>query len=152
MKIEPLWEGTDFMVKLEECGPGLWVVLLQVSWGWNMSHVSSKTLILCKKIHPLFHLAHPKYPYILLKYLSKMGYMRCDRRGIYLTGTYPWSGNLWKKSGWNNQISMGVLHFYSMVHYIDLIGTCLKILLDPMYVRVETRYPTPRYPIFTCSI
>jgi hypothetical protein len=60
------------MVKLVGCGPVLWVVLLQVSWAWNMSQIPSKNaLILCKKMHPLFHFAHPKYPYIMLKYPSK---------------------------------------------------------------------------------
>jgi hypothetical protein len=32
-----------------------------------------KSLDVTKKIHPLFHLAHPKYPYILLKYPFKNG-------------------------------------------------------------------------------
>jgi hypothetical protein len=74
MKIGPSWEGTDVMVKLVGCGHGLWVVLLQVSWAWNMRNITSKNaLILHEKIHPLFHLTHPKYPYILLKYLSKNG-------------------------------------------------------------------------------
>ncbi len=27
MKIGPLWEDTDAMVKFVRCGPGLWVVL-----------------------------------------------------------------------------------------------------------------------------
>jgi hypothetical protein len=63
---------TAIMVKLVGCRPWLWVVLLQISWAWNMSHISSKNvLILCKKNHPLFHLAHPKYPYILHKYPFK---------------------------------------------------------------------------------
>jgi hypothetical protein len=42
---------------------------------------------------------------------------------------------------------MGVLRFYSIKNSIDLIGTCLKNLWDPTYVRVETMYPTPHYPI-----
>ncbi len=29
------------MVKLVGCGPGLWAVLLQVSWAWNMSNIPS---------------------------------------------------------------------------------------------------------------
>jgi hypothetical protein len=72
MKMGPAWEGTDVMVKLVGCGPGLWIVLLQVSWVWNMRNITSKNaLILCKKNHPLFHLVHLKYPCILLKYLTK---------------------------------------------------------------------------------
>ncbi len=62
------------MVKLMGCGPGLRVGLLKVSWAWNMSNITSKiALILCKKIHPLFHLARLKYHYTLLKYPSKNG-------------------------------------------------------------------------------
>jgi hypothetical protein len=39
--------GTDIMVKLVGCRPWLWVVLLQISWVWNMSNIPSKnTLIL----------------------------------------------------------------------------------------------------------
>jgi hypothetical protein len=39
---------------------------------------------------------------------------------------------------------MGVLHFYFIENSINPIGTCLKIVLCPMYVEVETLYPTPR--------
>ncbi len=42
--------GTDIMVKLMGCRPWLWVVLLQISWVWNMSNIPSKNaLILPKK-------------------------------------------------------------------------------------------------------
>jgi hypothetical protein len=52
MKIGPWWEGMDVMVKLVGRRPGLWVVLLQVSWAWNMSNITSKNaLILLKKNH-----------------------------------------------------------------------------------------------------
>ncbi len=43
-----------------------------------------------------------------------------------------------------SKIIMGVLRFYSI---LNLIGTCLLNLRDSTYVRVETRYPTPHYPI-----
>ncbi len=42
---------------------------------------------------------------------------------------------------------MGVLCFYSIENSINLIGTCLKILWDPTYVRVQIRYPSPHHPI-----
>jgi hypothetical protein len=42
---------------------------------------------------------------------------------------------------------MGVLRFYSIENSIHLIGTCLKIVLCPTYVEVETLHPTPCYPI-----
>jgi hypothetical protein len=74
MKVRLSWEVTDVMVKFVGCRPGLWVVLLQVSWVLNMSNIKSKNaLILRKKIHSLFHLAHQKYTYIFLKYPSKNG-------------------------------------------------------------------------------
>ncbi len=44
-------------------------------------------------------------------------------------------------SQWNNQFSIGVLHFYSIVHAINLMGTCLKIQLDPTDVLFETGTP-----------
>jgi hypothetical protein len=72
MKIWLSGEGTDIIVKLVGCRSGLWLVLLQASWKWNMGNVQSKNaLILHKKNDSLFHLVHPKYPYILLKYPSK---------------------------------------------------------------------------------
>jgi len=70
-----------------------WVVGCAFENLLSMEIPSKNGLILCKKIHPLLHLGHPKYPYMLLKYPSKMGYLRCDSRGIYVTGTYPWSRN-----------------------------------------------------------
>jgi hypothetical protein len=74
MKIWPSGEDTDVMVKLVGCGPGLWVMLLKISWAWNMSNnPSNMPCYYVKKIYPLFHLAHPKYPYIVLKYPSKNG-------------------------------------------------------------------------------
>jgi hypothetical protein len=92
MKIWLSGEGTDIMVKHMGCGPGLWVVLLKNLLGVEI--LSKNALILCKKEnHPKFHLVHPKYPHMLLKYPSKMGYLRCDSRGIFVTGTYPRSGN-----------------------------------------------------------
>jgi hypothetical protein len=80
--------------------------------------------------------------------IQEMGYVRCDGVGIYSTGTYPQSRNLRKKipSQSNNQFSMGVLRFYSIQYSINLIGTHLKNLWDPTYVRFKTRYPTTRYP------
>ncbi len=34
------------MVKLMGCGPGLWIVLLKISWAWSMSNNSSKTALI----------------------------------------------------------------------------------------------------------
>jgi hypothetical protein len=70
-----------------------------------------------QKFHPLFHLAHTKYPCISLKkYLSENGVLRFDSRGVYITGTYPRSRNSWKKtSRWNKQFSI----------YVPMYSTCL---------------------------
>jgi hypothetical protein len=58
------------IVELVGCGPVVGCAL-KISWAWN--NPSKNALILHKKIHPLFHLVHPKYPYIVLKYPSKNG-------------------------------------------------------------------------------
>jgi hypothetical protein len=72
MKIRPSAEGTDISWSNLWGVDQLWVVLLKFSWALNNS--SKNALILhTKKIHPLFHLAHLKYPYIVLKYPSKNG-------------------------------------------------------------------------------
>ncbi len=55
-----------------------------------MSNIPSKnTLILPKKIHPLFHLMHPKNPTFCSNTPKKRGYLRCDSRGIYVPGNIP---------------------------------------------------------------
>jgi hypothetical protein len=46
---------------------------------------------------------------------------------------------------------MGILRFYSIVHSIDLIGTCLKIQLGLTYVLVKTSAPL-LVTLFICSI
>ena len=115
-----------------------------------MNNIPSKNaLILCKKIHPLFHLAHSKYPYILLKYPSKKWGMWVVTVGVFtVLVLFHGAGTREKKSSqWNNQFSMGVFHVHSIQYSIDLISICLKIVRCPTYITVETRYPTPRYPI-----
>jgi hypothetical protein len=63
------------MVKLVGCGPVVSGGFLKISLAWN--NPSKKALIYYydtkKKIHPLFHLVHPKYPYIVLKYRKSRG-------------------------------------------------------------------------------
>jgi hypothetical protein len=68
-KIWSSGEGTDISWSNLWGADQLWVVLLKIYWTWN--NLSKNALILHKKIHPLFHLVHPKYPYIVLKYPSK---------------------------------------------------------------------------------
>ncbi len=66
-----------------------------------------------------------------------MGFLRCDSRGIYVIGTYPQSGNLWKKnpSQWNNQFSTGIcghagLIFYHLSHPKLVQPRRVRILLQ----------------------
>jgi hypothetical protein len=40
------------MNKLVGCGPGLWVVLLKISWAWNMSNNPSKNALILSKKNP----------------------------------------------------------------------------------------------------
>jgi hypothetical protein len=79
------------MVKSVGCGPGLWVVLLKISWAWNISNdPSKKALILCKTKSILYSiLGNQNTPTLHSNTPPKMGYLRCDSRGIYVTGTYP---------------------------------------------------------------
>jgi hypothetical protein len=96
MKIWLSGEGMDIMVKLMGYGPRLWVVLLQVSWAWNMSNIPSKNALILRKKNPS---SIPSCtPEIQLYFaqipLQKMGYVRCDSMGIYSSGTYLWSRNL----------------------------------------------------------
>ncbi len=63
MKMGLSWEGTDVVVKLVGYRHGLWVVLLQVSWAWNMSNITSKnSLILRKKKTSTIPSCAPKIP------------------------------------------------------------------------------------------
>jgi hypothetical protein len=52
MKIRASWEGMDIMVKLVGYRPGLWVVLLKISWAWNMSNIAFKNALIYCKIIP----------------------------------------------------------------------------------------------------
>jgi len=82
-----------------------------------------------KKIHPPFHLARRTYPYVLLKYSpKKVGYVRCDSRGIFFCTKIHGVPTRKKKnpSRWNIRVFMGVYDFYSIVKSIDLIDTCPK--------------------------
>ena len=75
------------------------------------------------------------------KYPSKTrGTSRCDSRGIFFCTKIHGVPTRLKKnpSRWNIRVFMGVYCFYSIVKSIDLIGTCLKILSYPTYVRFET--------------
>jgi hypothetical protein len=38
--------GMDNIVKAVGCRPWLWVVLLQVSWTWNTSNITSKNALI----------------------------------------------------------------------------------------------------------
>jgi hypothetical protein len=58
------------MVKLVGCGPVVDCAFVNIL---GVEIPSKNALLLRKKIHPLFHLAHPKYQYIVLKYPSKNG-------------------------------------------------------------------------------
>jgi hypothetical protein len=96
IKIGLSWEGMDVMVKLLGCRPGLWVVLLQVSWAWNMSNIPSKNALILRKKNPS---VIPSFKAEIPLHFAQippqqMGYLRCDSRGIYITGTYPGSRNL----------------------------------------------------------
>jgi hypothetical protein len=51
-QILPSGEGTDIMVKLMWCGIGLCVVLLKISWAWNMSNITSKNASTLRKKNP----------------------------------------------------------------------------------------------------
>ncbi len=79
--------------------------------------------------------------------LKKMGYLRCDSRGIYITILIHRAGTHEKNylNGVTNFLR-GVTLF-SIQYFINLIGTCLKKLWDPLYKRVGMRYPTLHYPI-----
>ncbi len=86
----------DIMVKLVGCGPGLWIVLLQVSWECNDGNIPSKNaLILGKKKSILYSiLGTQNTPTCSSNTPPKMGFLRCDNRGIVVTGTYLRKGNL----------------------------------------------------------
>ncbi len=80
-----------------------------------------KCLDITWKKHPLFHFAHKKYPYILLKYPSiKLGIwdVTCDSKGIYVTGTYPRSRNLWKKTIYLDGITNFLSTYFFVCHSV----------------------------------
>ncbi len=137
MKIWPSGEGTDISLSNSWGVDRLWVVLWK-SLGHGIIHPKMPWYYIKKSI--LYSiLCTQNTPTLCSNTPLKMGYFRCDSRGIYVTGTYPRSRNSWKyPSRWNNQFSMGVLHFYSIKNSIDLIGTCLKILQCPVYVHDKT--------------
>ena len=71
----------------------------------------------------------------------KRGVLRDVTVGVYFSVPKSTEFQLVKKknpSRWNIRVFMGVYCFYSIVKSIDLIGTCLKILSYPTYVRFET--------------
>jgi hypothetical protein len=60
------------MVKLIGYRPGLWVVLLQVSWAWKLAMFHQKmSQYYVKKNPSSIPSCAPKIPYIFLKYPSK---------------------------------------------------------------------------------
>jgi hypothetical protein len=73
------------------CGSGLWVMLLQVSWAWNISNISSKNaLILHKKNPSSIPSCTPKIPlHFFSNTAPKMGFLGSDSRGVYLTVIVP---------------------------------------------------------------
>ncbi len=76
------------------------------TWSWDLmrlglieSHENSHlTRVILKKIS--ISQKHMRWDWDpnLSNTPPKMGYLRCDSRGINVTGTYAWSGNMWKKS------------------------------------------------------
>jgi hypothetical protein len=108
MKIWSSGEGTDISWSNLWGADQLWVVLLKIAWEWQNS--SKNALILRKKIYPLFHLAHPKYPYIVLKYPSKKWGIGDVTVGIFTLLVPIHRAGTHKKnpSQWNNQLSIHI--------------------------------------------
>ncbi len=85
MKIGWPWEAMDVMVKLVGCRPGLWVVLLRVSWAWNMNNITSKMPWYYKQKSILYSILHSQNtPTFCSNTPPKMGYLRYDSRGVML--------------------------------------------------------------------
>jgi hypothetical protein len=132
MKIRPSGEGT---------GPGLWVVLLQVSWAWNKGIIPFKNALTLLKKNILYSILRTQNtPTFCSNAPPKMGYLRCDSMGYFCYWYLSMEQELVQKksSQWNNQFTIGVLCFYSIQNFINLIGTCLKIVLCSTYVHDET--------------
>jgi hypothetical protein len=68
---ENLAVGGGYEYHGQTCGVQTWVVGCAFENLLGMEIPSKNALTLCKKIHPLLHFAHPKYPHMLLKYPTK---------------------------------------------------------------------------------
>jgi hypothetical protein len=113
------------MVKLVGCGPVLWVVLLTISWVWNMSNITSKNAsILRKRNSILYSILRSQNTPRLCSIPVGVFTLLVPIHGVGTREKNPYQ--------WHNQFSMRVLHFYSIQYSIDLIGICLKIVLDSM--------------------
>ncbi len=130
------------MVKLVGCRPWLWAVLLLISWPWSMSNITSKKCLdTSQKEIPSsipscteeICLHFPQIP------LQKWGIWDVTV-GVFTFWYLSTERELVKKnpSWWNNQFSTGILTFYIIQNSINLIGTCLKIVLCLTYVQTET--------------
>jgi hypothetical protein len=80
--------------------PNLWSAGLGCGFAFanllGMEYESKNALILRKKsiLYSILHTQNT--PIFCSNTPPKMGYLRCDSRGIHVTGTYPWSRNLRK--------------------------------------------------------
>ncbi len=111
-------------------GHGIWAILhLKMPW-YNV-----------KKIHPLFHLAQPKYPYILLKYPSKNGVFEMWQYGYLPYWYLSMECNFVKKnpSKWNNQFSIYVL-VYPFTYVPTYICTIEERLVAILIAKLSTCY------------
>ncbi len=108
---------------------------VQMSWSNSWSADLGCGLCSCKSLgHRIWAIFYPKTPwhyvkksilYSILRTLNtpklcsntppKMLYLRCDSRGIYVTGTYSRSRNSWKKNCLNGRTNF--LQWFSKYHF-----------------------------------
>ncbi len=133
MKIWPLWEGTDIMVKLVGCGPGLWVVLLQVSWVWNVSNITSKNALYDVKKSILYSMRSLNSPTFYSNTPPKMGYLRCDSRAIYVLVPIHGVGTRGKKIRLNEKTSfLYKKNWYDLRYNLSYIKSYIKSCKNPL--------------------
>jgi hypothetical protein len=78
----------------ETCGVRTWVVDCAFENLLGMEIPSKNALILCKEKSILYSILRiQNTPTCCSNTPPKVGYLRCDSGGIYVTGTYPQSKN-----------------------------------------------------------